>query len=279
MRKLGLIAGGGGLPAQIADQCRAAGRPYFIIRLRGFADDGVADHPGADVGIGELGKCFKTLRKEGCEAVCFAGNVARPDFSTLMPDARGLMALPAIALAARKGDDALLRRLLEEFEKEGFVIEGAHQAVDGLTLPLGLLGKHAPSAEHRKDIERALIVARAIGELDVGQGAVVCDGLVLAVEAQEGTDAMLRRVAELPLAIRGEPGRYRGVLAKAPKPIQEVRVDLPTIGVATLQRAARAGLAGVVGEAGRLLVVDREAVIAAADDLGLFVMGVEPRAS
>jgi DUF1009 family protein len=277
LRKLGLIAGGGGLPAEIAAQCRAAGRPYFVIRLKGFADAGVADHPGADVGLGELGKCFKTLRKEGCEAVCFAGTVARPDFSTLMPDARGLAALPGIALAARKGDDALLRRLLEEFEKEGFVIEGAHQAVGELTLPLGLLGKHGPSPEHRKDIERALIVARAIGELDVGQGAVVCDGLVLAVEAQEGTDAMLRRVAELPSAIRGEPGRYRGVLAKAPKPIQEVKVDLPTIGVATLQRAARAGLAGIVGEAGRLLVVDREAVIAAADDLGLFVMGVEPR--
>lgn len=277
MRKLGLIAGGGGLPAEIAAQCRAAGRPYFVIRLKGFADEGVAGHPGVDIGLGELGKCFKALKKEGCEAVCFAGNVARPDFSKLVPDARGLAALPGVALAARKGDDALLRRLLEEFEKEGFVVEGAHQAVEEMTLPLGLLGRHAPSAEHRKDIERALHVAREIGKLDVGQGAVVCDGLVLAVEAQEGTDAMLRRVAELPAAVRGEPGRYRGVLAKAPKPIQEVRVDLPTIGVATLQRAARAGLAGVVGEAGRLLVVDREAVTTAADELGLFVLGVEPK--
>ncbi len=147
-----------------------------------------------------------------------------------------------------------------------------------MTLPRGALGKHVPTDSHVADMDRALHVARAIGALDVGQGAVVCDGLVLAVEAQEGTDAMLRRVADLPEAVRGNPEAPRGVLAKAPKPIQETKVDLPTIGVATVQRAARAGLAGVVGEAGRLLIVDREQVIACADDLGLFVYGVEPRA-
>ena len=277
MKKLGLIAGAGGLPAEIADHCRRAGRPYFVIRLRGFADDATLGHPSDEIGLAELGKCFKVLRREGCEAVCFAGNVARPDFGSLRPDMRGVAALPGIIAAARHGDDALLRKVLGEFAKEGFAIEGVHEAVGAMTLPLGLLGKHSPDAGHRSDIERALEVAREIGRLDVGQGAVVCDGLVLAVEAQEGTDSMLRRVADLPLAIRGEPGRNKGVLAKAPKPIQELRVDLPTIGVATLRGAAKAGLAGVVGEAGRLLIVDREAVIAAADEMGLFVLGVEQR--
>jgi len=277
MRKLGLIAGGGGLPAEIAERCRASGRPYFVIRLRGFADAGTAGHPSIEIGIAELGKCFKALKKEGCELVCFAGTVARPDFTKLAPDMRGLAALPGVIAAARHGDDALLRRLLDEFRKEGFEIEGAHEAADSMSLPLGLLGRNAPSAEHREDIERALTVARAIGRLDVGQGAVVCNGLVLAVEAQEGTDMMLRRVHELPEAIRGRPEHPRGVLAKAPKPIQEVRVDLPTIGVATVRGAARAGLAGIVGEAGRLLIVDREETVACADDLGLFLLGVEPR--
>ncbi len=275
MKKLGLIAGAGGLPAEIADHCRQAGRPYYVVRLRGIADDATLGHPGEEVGLAELGKCFKVLHREGCEAVCFAGIVARPDFSALKPDLRGIAALPGVIAAARRGDDALLRRILEEFSKEGFAIEGVHEAVGAMTLPLGLLGGCSPDASHRCDIERALEVARAIGRLDVGQGAVVCDGLVLAVEAQEGTDAMLRRVAELPAALRGEPGRTRGVLAKAPKPIQELKVDLPTIGVATLRGAARAGLAGIVGEAGRLLIVDREAVIAAADEYGLFVLGVE----
>lgn len=276
MLKLGLIAGGGALPAEVADHCRRAGRDYFVIRLKGFADPALAEHPGADVGIGQLGKCFKLLRQEGCKAICFAGTVTRPDFATLVPDMRGMAALPSVISAARKGDDALLRAVVREFEKEGFKVEGAHEVEGGLTLPVGALGRHAPGPEHKADIDRALSVARAIGDLDVGQGAVVCDGLVLAVEAQEGTDAMLRRVADLPSAIRGSPEKPNGVLAKAPKPIQETRIDLPTIGLGTVQRAARAGLAGIAGEAGRLLVVDREQVIAMADELGLFIYGVEP---
>ena len=205
-----------------------------------------------------------------------AGNVDRPDFRTLVPDFRGLRFLPTLAMAARKGDDALLRALVEEFEAEGFVVEGAHEVMGDLTLPLGALGHHQPDASHEADIARALKVARTLGSLDVGQGAVACDGLILAVEAQEGTDAMLRRVAELPESIRGVPGAPRGVLAKAPKPIQDTRVDMPTIGAFTLQRAARAGLAGVAGEAGKVLLMDRDEVIRIADELGLFVVGVPP---
>jgi DUF1009 family protein len=274
--KLGLIAGGGALPAEVAGHCRQAGRDYFVIRLKGFAEPGLGLHPGADVGIGQLGKCFKLLRQEGCKAICFAGSVSRPDFSKLAPDLRGMAALPGVIAAAAKGDDALLRRIIGEFEKEGFLIEGAHEVEGGLTLPRGPLGRHAPGPEHEADIQRALTVAREIGRLDVGQGAVVCDGLVLAVEAQEGTDAMLRRVADLPAAVRGTIDRRKGVLAKAPKPIQETRIDLPTIGLGTVQRAAKAGLAGIAGEAGHLLVVDRDEVIKMADDLGLFIYGVEP---
>ncbi|ALL13422.1 UDP-2,3-diacylglucosamine diphosphatase [Caulobacter henricii] len=276
MRKLGLIAGGGALPVELAAHCQAAGRPFSVMRLRSFAEPSLADYAGVEVGLGEFGKIFKALRAENCEVVCFAGTVDRPDFAAIMPDLRGMAVIPGLISAARQGDDALLRRVLLEFEKEGFEVEGAHEVVGELTLPPGPLGAHAPRPEDRPDIDRALLVARAIGNLDVGQGAVVCEGLVLAVEAQEGTDAMLRRVADLPEVIRGTAEARRGVLAKAPKPIQETRVDLPTIGVATLQRAARAGLAGIVGEAGRLLIVDRAAVIACADDLGLFVLGVEP---
>ncbi len=277
MRKLGLIAGGGALPVELAAHCEAAGRPFAVMRLRSFAEPALGRYPGVEVGLGEFGKIFKALRGEGCEVVCFAGTVERPDFAAIMPDLRGVSVIPGLIKAARQGDDALLRRVLLEFEKEGFAVEGAHEVVGEMTLPLGPLGAHEPRPQDVPDIDRALLVAREIGKLDVGQGAVVCEGLVLAVEAQEGTDAMLRRVADLPQTLRGSAEDRRGVLAKAPKPIQETRVDLPTIGVATLQRAARAGLAGIVGEAGRLLVVDREAVIACADDLGLFVLGVEPQ--
>ncbi|MET0337882.1 MAG: UDP-2,3-diacylglucosamine diphosphatase LpxI [Caulobacter sp.] len=276
MRKLGLIAGGGALPVEIANYCQSAGRPFAVMRLRGFSGPELRGFPGVDVGLAELGKCIKALRAAGCEAVCFAGNVARPDFAALKPDLRGLAALPGVIAAARDGDDALLRRILAEFEKEGFAIEGAHEVMAELTLPLGPLGRLRPRDADIADIERALDVARQIGRLDVGQGCVVCRGLVLAVEAQEGTDAMLRRVTELPEALRGSTSAPYGVLAKTPKPIQETKVDLPTIGVATVQRVARAGLAGIVGEAGRLLVLDQAAVIAMAEELGVFIIGLEP---
>ncbi|THD80750.1 MAG: DUF1009 domain-containing protein [Phenylobacterium sp.] len=276
MDKLGLIAGGGGLPAEIADHCQRVGRPFFVIRLKGFAGVEVAGFPGADVGLAELGKCIRLLKREGCSSVCLAGTVSRPDFSTLIPDGRGLLALPGAIRAARQGDDALLRFLVGEFEKEGLLVEGAHEVTDDLTLPAGPLGAHAAGEAHMADVIRAMEVARAIGQQDIGQAAVVCRGLVLGVEAQEGTAALLQRVAGLPQALRGGAGARAGVLAKAPKPIQEVRVDMPVIGPETIAAAARAGLAGVVGEADRLLVLDRAATIAAADTLGLFILGLEP---
>jgi len=276
MEKLGLIAGGGGLPVEIAQHCERSGRPLFVIRLKGFAGADLSPYAGAEVGLAELGKCLKALKRAGCRSICLAGNVARPDFGSLVPDLRGLMLLPKVISAARKGDDALLRLLVGEFEKEGFAVEGAHEVMDDLSLPEGPLGTHMATDDNLADARKALEVARAVGRLDVGQAAVVAHGLVLAVEAQEGTDALLARVAELPAHLRGRPGQGLGVLAKAPKPIQETRVDLPTIGLATVQGVARAGLAGIVGEAGRLLVLDREAVIALADELGVFILGVEP---
>ena len=276
MTPLGLVAGGGALPITLAEQAQAAGRAVFVVRLRGFADRELARFPGAEIGVAELGAIFTALRRAGCRSVCMAGTVSRPDFAALKPDLRGLRALPGAIAAAGKGDDALLRFLLGEFEREGFTVEGAHEVSAPLTLAPGPLGRHAPDPAAVADIDRALTVARALGALDVGQGAVVCDNLVLAVEAQEGTDAMLARVATLPPAIRGAPDARRGVLAKAIKPGQEARMDMPVIGPRTIEGAAAAGLAGIAGEAGRVLLIDRAAVIERADRLGLFVVGVEP---
>jgi hypothetical protein len=274
LRKLGLIAGGGGLPLALAEHCERTGRPYFLIRLKGFAEPPLTALPGETAGIAEIGRIVRLARDAHCEALCFAGIVRRPDFAALKPDMRGLSWLPGAVLAARDGDEALLRYLMAGFEKEGFAIEGAHEVMGELMLPAGPLGAHAPGEADRADLAKAIETARAIGALDIGQGAVVCDGLVLAVEAQEGTDAMLRRVAELPADLRGAPERRRGVLAKVAKPIQEERVDLPTIGLATVEGAAHAGLAGIVGVAGKMLVLDRDAVIRAADAAGLFIVGV-----
>ncbi len=265
MRKLGLIAGGGGLPIALARHCGAAERPLFVLRLAGFASPALDAFAGETRGLLDFAGGVLALKYAGCEAVCFAGTVTRPDFASA--EAANL---PTEIVAARGGDDALLSAVLARFEAEGFAVEGAHEVMDALTMSAGALGSLSPSAADAADIARALRVARAVGALDVGQGAVSRDGVVLAVEAQEGTDAMLRRVA--PTELRS------GVLAKAAKPGQDLRVDLPTIGSATVRLAAAAGLRGIVGEVGRVLVIDREETARLADELDLFVVGapVEP---
>ena len=274
--KLALIAGGGDLPAKIAARCEAEGRAVFVIRLTGFADAHLVRWPGADFGMAEIGRILKRMKAEGCEAVCLAGYVNRPDFKNLKPDFKGATLLPGIVAAATKGDDALLRKILSVFEGEGYRIEGADDILGGETLSAGALGSVRPTPEQISDLRKALHVAEKAGELDIGQGAVVCDGLVLAVEAQEGTDAMLARVAGLPADLRGSPGARKGALGKAPKPIQDLRVDMPVIGARTVELAAAAGLAGVGGMAGGLILIDRAGLIEAADRLGLFVWGETP---
>jgi UDP-2,3-diacylglucosamine hydrolase len=272
--RLGIVAGGGGLPLELARACSDANRAVYIIRLKGMAAAELAQWPGEEVDLAKLGRMIELLRTARCTGVTFAGKVERPDFTALKPDMVGIKALPRVLAAARKGDDALLRVLLRIFEDEGFRVEGADEAAGGLTLAAGPLGRRAPGDLHWADLERAAEVARRIGEFDIGQAVVVCRGLVLAVEAQEGTAAMLERCAALPAQLRGSDAERRGVLVKLPKPIQDRRVDLPTIGPRTLELAARAGLAGVAGEAGGLLVVERDAVRRLADRLGLFVYGL-----
>ncbi|MEG1453513.1 UDP-2,3-diacylglucosamine diphosphatase [Brevundimonas sp.] len=274
MKKLGLIAGGGDLPASVAARCEAEGRPLYVIRLDGFADDAMRAWEGETLGMAQIGGILKALRREGCEAICMAGYVNRPDFKTLKPDLKGATLLPGIIAAATKGDDALLRKILGVFEAEGFSVEGADDILGGHMLSLGALGHVTPNEDHMFDLKKAIHVAEKSGELDVGQGAVVCNGLVLAVEAQEGTDQMLLRVAGLPQDLRGTADHRKGTLAKAPKPIQDIRVDMPVIGPRTVELAAAAGLAGIGGFVDRLIIMDVAATRATADRLGLFVWGM-----
>jgi DUF1009 family protein len=191
-------------------------------------------------------------------------------------DARAAMALPKLLAAARKGDDAVLRAILALMEREGFRVIGTAEAAPGLLAPRGPLGAHAPSELDRQDLAQAFRIVRAMGEHDIGQAAVVCDGLVLAVEAAEGTDEMIRRVATLPNAIRGTAERRRGVLVKAPKPRQERRIDLPVIGARTVELVAAAGLAGIGLEADSALVMNRTDVVKGANGAGIFVCGFGP---
>ena len=271
---LGIIAGGGELPRAIAVSACEAGRSVFVLALRGSCDNWVSNFSHEWVALGESGKAFKALKSGDVGDVILVGKVERPKFSEIKLDAKSVMLAPRVMAAALRGDDALLRSLVDLFEREGFRVVGASEAAPNLIADVGRLGKVAPTTAQEVDIALAFRVVRALGEHDVGQAAIVCNGLTLAVEAAEGTDAMIARVASLPEHIRGTTAKRRGVLAKAPKPVQDRKTDLPVIGVQTIRNVAAVGLAGVAIEAGGALIVDKRAVGEEADRLGLFVVGV-----
>lgn len=271
---LGIIAGGGDLPLAIAESAREAGRPVFVIALSGSADPWVESWPHEWASLGEVGKVLKALRAAQVKDILMAGKLARPKFHEIKLDAKGVMVAPRIIAAARKGDDALLRSLLDLMEREGFTPVGSAEAAPGLLAPAATMGRKSPSKDDEEDIATAFKIVRTMGVLDIGQAAVVCDGLALAVEAAEGTDAMIARVGTLSDHIRGTPEKRRGVLVKAPKPTQDRRADLPVIGVQTVRNAAAVGLAGIAVEAGGALILNRRAVVDEADKLGLFLVGV-----
>jgi len=251
------------------------GHDVSVIALKGFAE--TSDFETAKAfGIAEFGKMTKALKKAKATHVCFAGIVKRPDFKSLKPDLKAMFHMGGAVKAAKQGDDALMRYLLDLFEREGFNVIAPQDVCKSLLLPEGILGSVHLAEIHKDDAQKACETATKIGALDIGQGAVVCQGVVLAVEAQEGTDAMLNRVAKLPAEIRGSALDRKGVLAKMVKPTQETRIDLPTIGPATIENAAEAGLAGIVAEGGRAFIIDRAQVIQLADAAGIFIAGLPP---
>lgn len=265
---LGVIAGGGPLTARLLESCRRTGRIHFVIALEGMAEpEVIGNSPHEWVRIGAAGKAESLLRAKGVRDLVMVGKVRRPSLFELRPDARTLGFLAKVGFR-RLGDDSLLSAINRAFEEAGFRILRMDEVLGDGFAPEGVLGAHAPDSGARDDIARGLAIAHGIGRLDIGQAAVIQAGIVLGVEAVEGTDALLRRCGGLR---RAGPG---GVLVKAAKPQQSDRADPPVVGVDTVHGARDAGLAGIAVEAGRVLVVDRPAVVAAADAAGLFLVGV-----
>jgi DUF1009 family protein len=274
---LGLIAGGGELPRAVAHSVKASGREVFVVPLIGsVTEDWVNDFPHEFLSPGEPGRIIKALKGAGVQDVLLCGRVDRPKFAEMKLDAKGVLLLPKAIAAAKKGDDALLRFIVGICEDAGLTAISVADAAPGLVCGEGALGRVTPSDEHKADISAAFAIVHALGALDVGQGAVVCDGLALAVEAAEGTDAMLGRIPSLRESLRGTASTPRGVLAKALKPTQDAKTDMPVVGVATVRGAHAAHLAGIALEAGKSLILDKAAVAAEADKLGLFVVGMNP---
>lgn len=271
--RIGLIAGGGRLPEYVGAAAQEAGTLSLVLALDPFAST-QAFQDAERLRLGQFGKMIRRLKKADCTHVCFAGIVKRPDFKRLKPDLKAMRHLPGTIRAAGQGDDSLMRHVLGLFESEGFSIISPQEVCADLMLTEGVIGNVPLTSAHRDDALEACKIASAIGALDIGQAAVVAGGVTLAVEAQEGTDAMLIRLLNLPEDLRGTPENRQGVLAKIVKPEQDLRVDLPTLGPATVKHAAEAGLAGIVAEAGGAFVIERDETIRLADEAGLFIAGL-----
>lgn len=270
-----MIAGGGDFPPQLAGILAAHGEPPYIAALDGAADP-AAFGEGADLRtyrLGQLGSLLEELRRRSIVDIVMLGALPRPSFSSLRPEVSTLKYMPHFAKAFLGGDDHLLRGVVRFFEMQGFRVHGPAEIAPEMTAPRGALGRRRASPEQRAELERGFALLAALSPFDVGQAAILADHRVVAIEAAEGTDAMIRRVADLASRGRLKIGKGDGFLVKVPKTGQDLRVDMPAIGLDTLRNIAEAGLSGIGVRAGEVLVGDRAALGRQADELGLFVEG------
>ncbi len=265
---LGLVAGSGRLPVLFARAARSAGRRIVAAAHEGETDPALAVEVDAItwVKLGQLGKIAEALRSAGCSEAVFCGGISKPRLFDVRPDWLGLKVLAGLRSF---GDDAALRAIAFALEGEGLKIISPMPLLPGLVAPKGPVGKRKLSADQRRDVEVGLQAARALGALDLGQTVVVKRGVVLAVEAVEGTDACIARGGAL---ARG--GGDGPVVVKVVKPGQDLRFDLPAVGPGTVAALRAAGCSALALEAGQTVLIDRELLVAAADDAGLAIEGV-----
>jgi len=274
MKTLGIVAGNGQMPLKIIEACQKQKRPFFVMALKGQADpESYKNIENVEwFRMGQVGHMFKRAHLHSVSEVVMIGGVRRPSLSIcqLRPDLKTLGMLLKVSVKSL-GDDGLLRAVISEIEKEGFHVVGADSILSDTLAGAGVYGKIKPNKTSLKDIAKGFQTAKILGQADVGQSVVVADGLVLAVEAIEGTDNLLLRSKGLARSA------VKPVLVKTKKPQQESRVDLPTIGVQTVKNAAKSGFAGIAIEKGSTFVVNKKEMVETADKLGLFVMGVDER--
>jgi DUF1009 family protein len=268
IERVALVAGSGMMPLQIIKNCREKGVGVFVAGLISFArEEDLADVPHVMARIGEVGKILGFFREHGAMDIVMSGGIKRPSLKELIPDGEGIKMLTKIALK-KQGDDGLFRAVIGQLEERGFRVRGIEEVVPEMMFYEGVYGKVKPSKDDMADIHRGIEVAKALGAVDVGQAVVVQEGMVLAVEAAEGTDAMLERAA----AVR-KPGKAP-VMVKIKKPGQDTRTDMPAIGIRTIEKLQQCGIGGIAVESGGILVIERRETIECADRAGLFIIGM-----
>ena len=276
-QKLGVIAGNGALPGLVVEAAQKQGYEVCVFGIIDAYDLTLEiDHK---IHLQRLGQTLRTIKKNKCKEVVIVGGVTRPNLFRFIPDFGTMKFVARVALEAKKngiGDDTVLRTLVSIFEENGITIRATKDIIEDIMAPAGVLTKSKPSNKNDIDIKRGRIVTDTIGDLDIGQCCVVCRGQVLAVEGPEGTDEMLKRVAQLSQAMRGSVAKREGVLVKLPKTNQDRRIDMPTLGLTTIENASLAGLAGIAFAGEETQLIDADACIKRADELGIFLKGLKP---
>lgn len=276
--RVAIIAGGGRLPGFVAETLQSQGRDPFIVAIEGEADPALLQYEHRTINTAQIGVLIEILdRVQPSDVVMIGGIRRRPSLTQIRLDWTTIRLAAKFLRRLRAGDDVLLRGVVEMIESAGYRVRGVHELVPELLASEGHIAGPKPASSSREAIAKAVEGAIALGNLDAGQACVAIGRRIVAFEGAEGTDAMLERVAQL----RAEgriPARRGGVLVKLAKPGQELRADLPTIGANTVENSAAAGLAGICVHAGRALIADFEITTAKADELGIFLTGIDPEA-
>jgi UDP-2,3-diacylglucosamine hydrolase len=270
-----IVCGGGSFPGAVAEAVARRGRRPVMFAIRGWADPAVVERYAHHwIAIGQAGRFLRLVRSEHCREALLIGTLLRPPLSQIRLDWMSIRLLPRAIEFFRGGDNRLLSGLAKMLEEQGLRIVGIEDVAPEIIVPDGTLGQYQPSARDRLDIARALKVIAALGAFDVGQAVVAANEHVLAVEAAEGTDHLLARIAQMRAEGRVTTPAGVGVLVKAPKPGQDRRFDLPAIGPRTIENVAHAGLAGLAVAAGSTIIAEPAQTIAAADRAQIFLAGV-----
>lgn len=270
MSKIALIAGKGRLPLILADRL---GNDAVLAELDGFESLGETRDGVERFRLERLVPFLDRLQDLGVTRAVFAGAVHRPRLDPALLDPATLQLLPRIMAAMAQGDDGTLREVIALMGEWGIDVVGAQDICPDLIAAPGVLAGEV-KAQDKQDAARGFAILAAMGAADVGQGCVVARGQCIALEALPGTDEMLAVLADQRARLALLPAG--GVFCKAPKAGQDRRIDLPALGPATLGAAAKPGLRGIAFDAGGVLLIDRDAMVARAAELGLFLWAREP---
>ena len=271
IQKIALLAGNGILPHSLTAAFQKNKTPYHIIAFQGLTESSIVEaHPHTYVGIGEVGRILDVLKAENVTHIIMAGALRRPSFSEIKVDALGAKWLARLGLSMFSGDDGLLKKLIQLLEEEGFSVMSPHEVLQNLVIETGVHTTKSPDPEAFQDIARGLSVLKALDHHDVGQAVIVQQGLVLGIEAIEGTAGLLKRTAEY------KREGFGGVLVKTAKSSQTHKADLPTIGLDTVKQIKQAGLAGMAVSADTTQILQKELVIEALNNAGLFLIALSP---